>query len=277
TPFTRTRDIRSAAPTPDTAAIGRKFSFSFAGNNNFSHDDDIEEGYEDEDDQWQNANMEPLGVKEVKEGEEEEETEFAKWFWENRGDSNPIQLIVGAYLSACDNQLPALQSQHTFLAKMGYKRKTDPAVALEVERKLALAVAYYKSHQKSFFVVANHFGVSRNTLYRRVKGTHRSYAESHAASQRLSTSAEAALEQRIHEACDGGFPPTLKQVKEWAQKLVDDDYEKAKKEGKVPRFSHADKLDDDVGGVRGEHDDAGHNDSDNDDHYDANDEYGNDR
>lgn len=88
TPFTRTRDIRSAAPTPDTAAIGRKFSFSFAGNNNFSHDDDIEEGYEDEEDQWQNANMEPLGVKEAKEGEEEVETEFAKWFWENRGDSN---------------------------------------------------------------------------------------------------------------------------------------------------------------------------------------------
>ncbi|KAI4749444.1 hypothetical protein E4T50_00258 [Aureobasidium sp. EXF-12298] len=88
TPYTRTRDIRSAAPTPDTAAIGRKFSFSFAGNNNFSHDEDIEEGYEDEDDQWQNANMEPLGIKEVKEGEEEEETEFAKWFWENRGDSN---------------------------------------------------------------------------------------------------------------------------------------------------------------------------------------------
>jgi hypothetical protein len=90
TPYTRTRDIRSAAPTPDTAAIGRKFSFSFAGggHNNFSHDEDIQEGYEDEDDQWQNANMEPLGVKEVKEGEPEEETEFAKWFWENRGDSN---------------------------------------------------------------------------------------------------------------------------------------------------------------------------------------------
>jgi hypothetical protein len=90
TPYTRTRDIRSAAPTPDTAAIGRKFSFSFAGqgHNNFSHDEDIQEGYEDEDDQWQSANMEPLGVKEVKEGEAEEETEFAKWFWENRGDSN---------------------------------------------------------------------------------------------------------------------------------------------------------------------------------------------
>lgn len=90
TPYTRTRDIRSAAPTPDTAAIGRKFSFSFAGGagghaNNY---EDIEEGYEDEDDTWQNANMEPLGAKEVKEGEPEEETEFAKWFWENRGDSN---------------------------------------------------------------------------------------------------------------------------------------------------------------------------------------------
>jgi len=125
---------------------------------------------------------------------------------------------------------------------MGYKRKTDPAVALEVERKLALAVAYYKSHTKSFRDVAIHFGVNKDTLYRRVKGTHKSYAESHASSQRLSTASEAALEQRIHEACDEGFPPTLKQVKEWAQKLVDEEYEKAKKEGKVPRFSHADKL-----------------------------------
>jgi hypothetical protein len=88
TPYTRTRDIRSAAPTPDTAAIGRKFSFSFAGAGHANNYEDIEEGYEDEDDTWQNANMEPLGVKEVKEGEPEEETEFAKWFWENRGDSN---------------------------------------------------------------------------------------------------------------------------------------------------------------------------------------------
>ncbi|KAG9917432.1 hypothetical protein KCV05_g11624, partial [Aureobasidium melanogenum] len=82
TPFTRTRDIRSAAPTPDTAAIGRKFSFSFA--NQFA-DDDIEENY-DAEEEYQNANYEPLGVKEK--AEEEEETEFAKWFWENRGDSN---------------------------------------------------------------------------------------------------------------------------------------------------------------------------------------------
>ncbi|KAG9684792.1 hypothetical protein KCU95_g12832, partial [Aureobasidium melanogenum] len=82
TPFTRTRDIRSAAPTPDTAAIGRKFSFSFA--NQFA-DDDIEENY-DAEEEYQNANYEPLGVKEKAEGEEE--TEFAKWFWENRGDSN---------------------------------------------------------------------------------------------------------------------------------------------------------------------------------------------
>lgn len=125
---------------------------------------------------------------------------------------------------------------------MGYKRKTDPAVLLEVERKLELAVAYYKSHTLSFRDVALRFGVDKMTLYRRAKGTHKSYAESHAASQRLSTSAESALEKRIDEACDEGFPPTLKQVKEWAQKLVDEDYEKAKKEGKVPRFSHADKL-----------------------------------
>ncbi|KAI5205707.1 hypothetical protein E4T39_02797 [Aureobasidium subglaciale] len=86
TPYTRTRDIRSAAPTPDTAAIGRKFSFSFA--NKFNDEDVEEEGYGDEgyaEEEW-NANMEPLGVKEKVEGEEE--TEFSKWFWENRGDSN---------------------------------------------------------------------------------------------------------------------------------------------------------------------------------------------
>ncbi|KAG9617855.1 hypothetical protein KCU77_g14872, partial [Aureobasidium melanogenum] len=83
TPFTRTRDIRSAAPTPDTAAIGRKFSFSFA--NQFA-DNDIEENYDAEEEEYQNANYGPLGFKEKAEGEEE--TEFAKWFWENRGDSN---------------------------------------------------------------------------------------------------------------------------------------------------------------------------------------------
>lgn len=152
-------------------------------------------------------------------------------------------LIVDVYLFACEAQLRTLKYLNTPSSqKMGYKRKTDPAVALEVERKLALAVAYYKTHTKSFRDVAIHFGVNKDTLYRRVKGTHKSYAESHASSQRLSTASEAALEQRIHEACDEWFPPTLKQVKEWAQKLVDEEYEKARKEGKVPRFSHADKL-----------------------------------
>ncbi|KAI4723512.1 hypothetical protein E4T48_00069 [Aureobasidium sp. EXF-10727] len=87
TPYTRTRDIRSAAPTPDTAAIGRKFSFSFA--NQFADEGLEEEGYEDDEQAWQqNANMEPLGIKENGEAEAEEETEFSKWFWENRGDSN---------------------------------------------------------------------------------------------------------------------------------------------------------------------------------------------
>ncbi|THV68189.1 hypothetical protein D6D29_10199 [Aureobasidium pullulans] len=85
TPYTRTRDIRSAAPTPDTAAIGRKFSFSFA--KHFDEEDIEEEAY-DEEEGWQNANQEPLGVREVEGKEGEEETEFAKWFWENRGDSN---------------------------------------------------------------------------------------------------------------------------------------------------------------------------------------------
>lgn len=98
TPFSRTRDIRSAAPTPDTAAIGKKFSFF--------HDideEDADEGayipqseYADQDTEmggWvegdeEDVNRIPVTKKAKEEGAGTEETDFAKWFWENRGDTN---------------------------------------------------------------------------------------------------------------------------------------------------------------------------------------------
>jgi len=80
TPHTRAdlewRAMRSAAPTPDTAAIGRTFRFPFAD------EDDEEEEREDEDVGMEEANEEGTG------GGRAEESEFRRWFYENRGDLN---------------------------------------------------------------------------------------------------------------------------------------------------------------------------------------------
>ena len=130
TPFSsqdaRGRRSRSAAPTPDTAAIGKRFSFSLGrgeqGSN--SHYDDIYEedenyNYDDNYDDmaavnepayvptqkkqynnhWENsndhvnetavgANEQKVVIKPLADDVEGEETAFSKWFWENRGDSN---------------------------------------------------------------------------------------------------------------------------------------------------------------------------------------------
>lgn len=89
------RGQRSAAPTPDTAAIGKRFSFSF-GNGGASDNDDIEE--EDE----AGARVGALELRgnteanagaamanaEAEEGEPGEESEFRKFFYEHRGDNN---------------------------------------------------------------------------------------------------------------------------------------------------------------------------------------------
>ncbi|KAF2271788.1 uncharacterized protein EI97DRAFT_437480 [Westerdykella ornata] len=116
TPFTQRdlewRGLRSAAPTPDTAAIGRKFSFDWRREGSAESDDEDdgdgdEEGDEemrgntvanmhldddgDEDARDANADADADGVKGGEQGEGEgqaEESAFGKWFWEARGDSN---------------------------------------------------------------------------------------------------------------------------------------------------------------------------------------------
>ena len=84
TPYTQRdmnwRSQRSAAPTPDTAAPGKSgFGDIFARFQ--KDDDDIEE--EDEEEVEDGEPSETQAEKGVK-----EESEFAKWFWENRGENN---------------------------------------------------------------------------------------------------------------------------------------------------------------------------------------------
>jgi hypothetical protein len=113
TPFTERdlewRGTRSAAPTPDTAAIGRRFSFDWRKGSQEADadedDDDDEEMRDPEADQQLSQNTKANaskvtphlpGVAEEDEedadvaagADEKPESEFRKWFWENRGDLN---------------------------------------------------------------------------------------------------------------------------------------------------------------------------------------------
>lgn len=102
TPFTqqdfRQRCQRSAAPTPDTAAPGRTFenlwetrSESDDGDDN--DDDQNDEENEDDDcakkDDSTKKPVDKNGNSEDKEGSgENPESDFSKWFWEHRGETN---------------------------------------------------------------------------------------------------------------------------------------------------------------------------------------------
>ncbi|KAF2828516.1 hypothetical protein CC86DRAFT_368730 [Ophiobolus disseminans] len=109
TPFTERdlewRGLRSAAPTPDTAAIGRRFSFDWRKGSQEADDDDEddEEMADPEAEQQLSKNTKANASKtahlpgvaeededeaEIGAGEEKPESEFRKWFWENRGDLN---------------------------------------------------------------------------------------------------------------------------------------------------------------------------------------------
>jgi len=92
TPFTKqdrqVRGLRSAAPTPDTAAIGRKFSFAFGAAADENED-------EDEDDDRRPSDS-PLDVKgdsaipglTTVDEEPKEQSTFVKEFYERRADMN---------------------------------------------------------------------------------------------------------------------------------------------------------------------------------------------
>jgi len=75
TPFTKRdlqdRGLRSAAPTPDTSAINRRL--------NWTEEDEME----DDDAAIDTPVSKPRGDEAPN-----EETEFAKWFWEHRGENN---------------------------------------------------------------------------------------------------------------------------------------------------------------------------------------------
>ncbi|USP73787.1 hypothetical protein yc1106_01061 [Curvularia clavata] len=104
TPYTQRdiewRGLRSAAPTPDTAAIGRRFSFDWRRNSQEIDDDedmsDLDVDAEQRLSHNTRANASTLaGVAEEDEDavanaddDEKPESEFRKWFWENRGDLN---------------------------------------------------------------------------------------------------------------------------------------------------------------------------------------------
>ena len=93
TPFTqqdiRHRRQRSAAPTPDTAAPGKTFGDVWGGTMDDTESEDEEEeqatigaGIED------GAVAKGKGKAKEETAEKRKESEFAKWFWEHRGENN---------------------------------------------------------------------------------------------------------------------------------------------------------------------------------------------
>jgi hypothetical protein len=93
TPFSR--GARSGAPTPDTAAAFRRFSFSRgvvdeqeeqSDADELEHLSPVVEGVEDADKEANQLDGDDEGADEG--GGAKEESVFAKWFWENRGENN---------------------------------------------------------------------------------------------------------------------------------------------------------------------------------------------
>lgn len=84
TPFTqqdiRQRRQRSAAPTPDTAAPGKTFGDIWVGTSDVS---EVDGDDEEEDTAAGTTEGVSTGSK-----DEKPETEFSKWFWEHRGETN---------------------------------------------------------------------------------------------------------------------------------------------------------------------------------------------
>lgn len=75
------RALRSAAPTPDTAGLGKRFKFAMGG---AEHDDSDADDDEEMADDIPNFNVDSAAV----DGEPKEESDFRKWFYEHRGENN---------------------------------------------------------------------------------------------------------------------------------------------------------------------------------------------
>lgn len=101
TPFTqqdfRQRRQRSAAPTPDTAAPGRTFENLWETRSESDDGDDGDDDQNDENEDDDSAKKDDStkktvhekGHSEDKEGSvEKSESDFSKWFWEHRGETN---------------------------------------------------------------------------------------------------------------------------------------------------------------------------------------------
>jgi hypothetical protein len=87
------RGTRSGAPTPDTAAIGKRFSFPLAADDD--EDDEDEDDENGDDDETPKVDETSPSSRKISEknpaatGEAGgEESEFRKWFYENRGELN---------------------------------------------------------------------------------------------------------------------------------------------------------------------------------------------
>lgn len=105
TPFTQQdreeRTQRSAAPTPDTAAIGLRFRTPWRDSDEDDEEaeEEIANGDDDDDEEHVAQLSQPTPSKKTQidsavdvgitpTGEEAEESAFAKWFWEHRGETN---------------------------------------------------------------------------------------------------------------------------------------------------------------------------------------------
>ncbi|MCJ1320568.1 hypothetical protein MMC15_005908 [Xylographa vitiligo] len=92
TPFTQRdmqhRSIRSAAPTPDTAAPGKSGFGNLWGREGTEDDDDDEEGMSEGDAEDGTPSASKKLSSNAITDEKSPESEFAKWFWEHRGETN---------------------------------------------------------------------------------------------------------------------------------------------------------------------------------------------
>lgn len=91
TPFTKRdlqeRGLRSTAPTPDTALYTRTtFIMHDKDEDDDDEDDDDEDEESDEDESYENSTQHSIDKADT--SAPKDESDFAKWFWEHRGENN---------------------------------------------------------------------------------------------------------------------------------------------------------------------------------------------